>query len=137
MVLIPVRCPHCDSDKVVKRGKTDTGKQRYLSQNDECPNRTFILDYSYRAYLPEVRQQIIDMAMNGSGVRDTGRVLGISKDTVLSALKKKEDDIQFANIALLKALNPADVTVVIHKIDETEVDEMWSYVGDKKQQRWL
>ena len=89
MVFIPVRCPHCDTEQVVKRGKTDTGKQRYLCQNDECPHRTFILDYSYRAYLPEVKQQIIDMAMNGSGVRDTGRVLGISKDTVVSALKKR------------------------------------------------
>ncbi len=88
MVLIPMCCPHCDSDQVVKRGKTDTGKQRYLCQNDECLHRTFILDYSYRAYLPEVKQQIIDMAMNGSGVRDTGRVLGISKDTVVSTLKK-------------------------------------------------
>ncbi len=25
----------------------------------------------------------------------------------------------------------------IHKVDEAEVDEMWSYVGDKKAQRWL
>ncbi len=29
------------------------------------------------------------------------------------------------------------MTVAIHKIDEAEVDEMWSYVGNKKQQRWL
>ncbi len=50
---------------------------------------------------------------------------------------KKEDDIEFVNTEPLKALNPADVTVAIHKIDEAEVDEMWSYVGNKKQQRWL
>jgi hypothetical protein len=28
------------------------------------------------------------MALNGSGIRDTARVLGISTDTVLSELKK-------------------------------------------------
>jgi transposase-like protein len=28
------------------------------------------------------------MAVNGSGIRDTARVLGISKDTVMSVLKK-------------------------------------------------
>lgn len=28
MVVIPVRCPHCDTDQIVKRGKTETGKQR-------------------------------------------------------------------------------------------------------------
>jgi len=90
MVLIPVHCPHCETEQVVKRGKTETGKQRYLCQNDACAHRTFIRNYSYRAYLPEVKQQIIDMAVNGSGVRDTGRVLGISKDTVVSALKKRK-----------------------------------------------
>jgi len=89
MVLLPVHCPYCDTDQVVKCGKSETGKQRYLCQNDACGHRTFMLDYHHRAYLPEVKQQIIDMALNGSGVRDTGRVLGISKDTVVSALKKK------------------------------------------------
>jgi DNA invertase Pin-like site-specific DNA recombinase len=39
---------------------------------------------------PEVKKQIIDMAVNGNGIRDTGRVLGISKDTVVSALKKRK-----------------------------------------------
>ena len=29
------------------------------------------------------------------------------------------------------------MNVVIHKIDEAEVDEMWSFVGNKKEQRWL
>lgn len=37
----------------------------------------------------------------------------------------------------MKALNPEDVTVAIQKIDEAEVDEMWAYVVNKKQQRWL
>jgi transposase-like protein len=89
MVLIPVYCPHCDSDQVVKCGTTAAGKQRYLCQNDACSHRTFIRDYSYRAYLPEVKRQMIDMAVNGSGIRDTGRVLGVGKDTVLRTLKKK------------------------------------------------
>ena len=31
---------------------------------------------------------IIKMAVNGNGIRDTARVLGISKDTVISVLKK-------------------------------------------------
>ena len=89
MVLIPVHCPHCDSDQVVKRGKSTEGKQRYLCQNQACSHQTFILECSYRGRVPEVKQQIVDMALNGSGIRDTARVLGISKDTVLSALKKR------------------------------------------------
>jgi transposase-like protein len=90
MALVAVHCLHCGSDQVVKRGKTGEGKQRYLCQNQACSHRTFILDYSYRGRLPEVKQEITDMAVNGSGVRDTARVLRISKGTVLSELKKRK-----------------------------------------------
>ncbi|CAK0778384.1 hypothetical protein CCP3SC1_950013 [Gammaproteobacteria bacterium] len=38
--------------------------------------------------MPEVKEQIIDMAMNGSGIRDTARVLGISPGTVISKIKE-------------------------------------------------
>jgi insertion element IS1 protein InsB len=34
-------------------------------------------------------------------------------------------------------LNPDEVTVVIRLADEAEVDELWSYVGKKREQRWL
>jgi transposase-like protein len=40
-------------------------------------------------YLPEIKQQIIDMALNGSGIRDTARVLGISPNTVINEIKKR------------------------------------------------
>ena len=30
MTFIAVRCPHCQSDQIVKRGKTARGTQRYL-----------------------------------------------------------------------------------------------------------
>jgi len=36
-----------------------------------------------------VKQQIVDMAMNASGIRDTARVLHISPTTVINELKKK------------------------------------------------
>lgn len=89
MVFLPVRCPGCGQDKIVKRGKTENGKQRYLCQDAECSTRTFILDYTYNAYAYEVKYKIIDMAMNGSGIRDTARVLGISPTTVIKELKKR------------------------------------------------
>ncbi|MBF2048994.1 hypothetical protein HJG54_12640 [Leptolyngbya sp. NK1-12] len=33
------------------------------------------MDYSYRGYLSQVKQQISDMAVNGSDIRDAARVL--------------------------------------------------------------
>jgi insertion element IS1 protein InsB len=29
------------------------------------------------------------------------------------------------------------VQVIVHKVEAAEVDEMWSFVGSKRQQRWL
>jgi len=49
-----------------------------------------LLQYSRNGDLPEVKQKIIEMALNGSGVRDTARVLGVSMNTVISELKKKK-----------------------------------------------
>jgi insertion element IS1 protein InsB len=34
-------------------------------------------------------------------------------------------------------LNPSDVDVMISRANEAEVDEMWSFVGKKQDQRWL
>lgn len=49
-----------------------------------------MLEYRYKAYEPGVKKQAIDMAINGSGIRDTARVLKINKNTLISALKKRK-----------------------------------------------
>ena len=41
------------------------------------------------------------------------------------------------NQPLLNALHPDEVDVVIQGVEEAEVDEMWSYVGKKREPRWL
>ena len=89
MTFIAVRCPHCQSDHIVKRGKTARGTQRYLCQNTLCTRGSFLLDYCNRRCLPEVKQTIIDRSLNASGVRDTARSLHICPNTVLCALKKE------------------------------------------------
>ena len=44
MTFIAVRCPHCQSDQIVKRGKTARGTQRYLCQNTRCAKGSLLLD---------------------------------------------------------------------------------------------
>ena len=134
---IAVQCPHCHCDQVVKRGKTASGTQRYLCQNKACATGSFLLDYRNRGCLPEVKELIIDMSLNASGIRDTARSLHISTDTVLSELKKKELVLKSVNTALLNTLNPDEVTVDIERAGEAEMDELWSYVRCKSNPRWL
>ena len=137
MTFIAVHCPHCHSEQIVKRGKTRRGTQRYLCQNTACTMGSFLLDYRNRGCLPEVKQTIIDMSLNASGIRDTARVLRISTDTVLSELKKKEALLASVNTALLRTLNPEQIVVDIEQAGEAEIDEMWSFVGNKGNPRWL
>jgi insertion element IS1 protein InsB len=89
MVSVPVYCPHCHSTEVIKAGKQANGTQRYQCQNGQCVRRIFLLQYQDRDRVPEVRRQVVDMVLNGSGIRDTARVLGVSSMTVMSTLKKK------------------------------------------------
>jgi transposase-like protein len=88
MVLEPVLCPTCGQDDIVKHGRSGEGKQRYKCRHQDCTCQTFILDPTYQGRLPSVKQTMVDMAMNGSGIRDTARVLHVSPKTVISELKK-------------------------------------------------
>lgn len=89
MAVIPVRCLYCQSEQVIKGGKTDTGKQRYRCHNPACAHQSFLLDSAYKGRSPEIKQQVVEMSLNGNGIRDTARVLGISPTTVIKELKKK------------------------------------------------
>jgi transposase-like protein len=68
-----------------KNGMSLNGTQRWFCK--DC-KRYFRLEYRYNACKRGVKEKIIEMTLNSSGVRDIGRVLGISKDTVTSELKK-------------------------------------------------
>ena len=88
MVSVPVPCSHCQSTEVIKAGKQANGTRRYQCQNARCGRRIFLLQYQDRGRALEIRHQVVDMAINGSGVRDTARVLRISPTAVIAVLKK-------------------------------------------------
>lgn len=88
-VWLPVQCPHCHSDEVIKFGKSSVGKQRYRCQNAECPYTTFSLNLAHPGRTKQVKEQIVEMSLNGSGVRDIARVLGVGTSTVIRELKKR------------------------------------------------
>ena len=69
------------------------------------------------------------MSLNASGVRDTPRALHICPNTVLRELKKKE--------GVLESANTAEETWDVERAGEAEMDEMWSFVGNKGNPRWL
>jgi transposase-like protein len=89
MIMQVLHCPNCQSTHIIRHGTTRQGKQRYRCQEMLCNGRTFLLDYSYAGHSAEIKQQIVDLAMNASGIRDTARVLHVSPTTVIKELKKR------------------------------------------------
>jgi transposase-like protein len=90
MATIQVKCRFCNqTDPVRKHGIGNGGLPRFRCLS--C-KRTFQLEYRYQACKPGVKEKIIDMAMNSSGVRETGRVLNIAYNTVLNTLKNSPQD---------------------------------------------
>ena len=89
MAVVEVWCPECESREVVKYGRQANGEQRYQCQHRHCARRIFLLRYHHTGRLPTVKQQMVDMALNDSGIRNTALVLGVSPTTVIATLKKK------------------------------------------------
>ena len=89
MAFVQVQCPDCHSTDVVQYGKQANGTQRYRCNHRDGPRTIFLLQYQDKGRLPAVRQPIVDMTLNGSGVRDIVRVLRVSSATVIDVLKKK------------------------------------------------
>jgi len=91
------KCPCCQSEHLVKNGKTKTGKQRYSCK--KC-NKRFIINYSYNAYKSNINQQIILFTKEGLGIRSTARVLRISVTTLLKQIITIAEGIQQPPIAM-------------------------------------
>ena len=89
MVEAAVRCPHCQSEAVVKYGRTSNGKERFRCQHSAQCGRTFLRSYVYPGCLPTVKQQIVDMTLNGRGSREIARVLHVGPKTGMREVKKR------------------------------------------------
>lgn len=85
-----IKCPKCKNNEIKQVGKSTHGTPRYRCDNVKCKTKTFMLSYRYRACEPGIKEQAVEMAINGSGIRDTARVLKINKNTVISTLKKSQ-----------------------------------------------
>jgi len=102
MAMINAKCIHCKSKNTVKNGKRPNGVQCFLCR--DC-RKAFQDEYANNGAKPEVKLLIIKMSLNGSGIRDISRVLGVSQGTVIAVLKKLKIFLStpIQNIAILKS----------------------------------
>jgi hypothetical protein len=86
-------------------------------------------------WLTAIKEQVVEMAINGSAIHDSSRVLKTNKNTVLSTLKKSSGIVQVN--PNFQALNPEGNLAMRLVCDEAEMDEQRSFVDNKANQRWL
>jgi insertion element IS1 protein InsB len=80
--------------------------------------RQSITAYTYFGHCPGVVWLTVLLTLESCGVRATARVLGISPNTVLEALRAEAAEVPEPEVS------------------DLELDEFWSFVGAKKRQRW-
>ena len=113
-----MKCKFCKG-KCVKYGVQIDGTQRYKCK--KC-GKTQQGDYKYKAYDTDIDNQIVLLTKEGVSIRRLGRCLGVSVSTVLVRIKKIADGIEIPRI------KP-------HR--EYEVDEMWTFLGNKHKPLWI
>ena len=117
---IKVRCPDCQGVKVVKNGIKPTGKQNLRCKG--C-GRQFQVEYHNKGADPSVRQKLLRMLLRGSGIRDCMAVLEISFSCVLAFILREGKEV---------VIKPKH-----NHYKEVQIDEQWSYVGNKKKKVWM
>jgi transposase-like protein len=74
----------------MKNGHSPNGTQRWYCKG--C-KKYFQRFFTNKGRLPEIKAKALEMTTNGSGIRDTSRVLGISPHTVIGEIKKTPSEI--------------------------------------------
>jgi len=71
---------------------------------------------------PQKVYDVLSHVADGCGVRKTGRLVGVTKDTVVALMKRAGKHAQALHDELARHL----------KVSEVQLDEKWSFVGKKR-----
>lgn len=108
-----MKCVKCGSQKIVRNGKSKSGKQRC---HCKFCGQHFQSDYTNKAYAFTTNDQIIALSKEGVGTRSIARILSISPTTVTRRILEIASKIKKPSILMGR---------------EYEVDEMMTFIGNK------
>lgn len=123
-----ISCPHCHSQAIRKNGSIHTGKQKY-----ECIScRKQFVENPQNKIIPEdTKERIRRSLLERVSLEGICRIFDISMPWLLEFMEKTFHSLP----------NDLNATVIVEN-DEFEVlvlelDELWSFVGNKKNGQWL
>lgn len=115
-----MKCPKCNSSEIVKNG---CRKERQSYKCKHC-GRQFLESYRPWRYSDDVKQLCIKMYLNGMGLRGIERVTEIHHTTVMRWMRE-------AGLQLPDAPQSEDIPEV------TDLDELQTFVGNKRNKIWI
>lgn len=122
-VIITHDCPDCGSANLVKNGKDYQGDQKFRC--NDC-GRCGTLDTTGR-YTPERQAEILRAYQERSSMRGIQRTFGVARTTLARWLKQ----------AAATQPEVAETLDAVRDDDVLELDEVWSFVTSKDNQRWV
>ena len=125
---MPLKCPKCQSNVIKKNGTIHNGKQKY-----ECLSchRQFVENPENKVVSDDTKERIRRALLERVSLEGLCRIFDVSLPWLLQFMEKIYEEL------------PDDLNATVHSHNEdltvitTQIDEMWSYVGNKQNQQWL
>ena len=123
-----ISCPNFCSQKEKKNGSIHTGKQKY--QCVSC-NKQFVKNPQNKIIPEDTKERIRRSLLERVSLEGICRIFDISMPWLLGFMEKTFQSLPENLQASIIAENDEFEVLVL------EVDELWSFVGNKKNDQWL
>lgn len=119
-----MNCPECGSQSVVKNGFSPAGKQKYKCS--DC-RKQFVLQPERQAVSEERKADVERLLLERISLRGIARSMKISRRWLQNYVNKKCAEIKQE----VEVIKKSKCSLIV------EMDEIWSYCGNKQQKQWV
>ena len=116
-------CPKCQSEEIVKNGRDYKEDQKYHCHN--CGAYGTL--HPQKGHSDEIKKLAYGMYLERASMRGVARVLAIARQTLADWIEQWVSQLPPLS-QILEPFQPGDVL---------ELDELWSFVAQKANKRWI
>jgi len=118
-----LNCPKCDSQDTIKNGSIHNGKPKFMC--NDC-GRQFVENPTKKIISQETWELVDKLLLEKIPIAGISRVTGISEPWLQEYINNKYDNID-RKVDVVKEKGPLTI----------QCDEMWSFVGNKGNKKWI
>jgi insertion element IS1 protein InsB len=119
-----MKCPRCESEKIIKYGKTHYGKPRFKCQ--DC-GRQFVENPTRQPIEETTREMIDKLLLERLALAAIVRITGVSARWLQNYVNQKYEQTSQKVEVISKKMGKLTI----------QLDEMWSFVGNKQNKKWI